>query len=100
AVDDFVREPPGEGAGAAAGDGTERRRGVAHDALGERATTRIDDLDRVVGVEVALDVAHARGEERPVVGAQGAPGAVVDDDAPGGTERKRDPELSTRKSLG
>ena len=48
----------------------ERRRRVPDEALGERRAVGADDLDRVVDVERAVDLAHAGGEQRPVVGAQ------------------------------
>ena len=52
-------------------DRSDARR-VPDQALGERRAVGADDLDRVVGVERALDLAHTRGQQRPVVGAQGA----------------------------
>ena len=94
-------------AGAPSGRSAERRPAtarkpgsrVAHQALRERPAVLADDLDRGVGVEVALDVPDTGGEQRATLRDQRAPRAVVDDDPPAGTDRERDPELAARQAL-
>ena len=82
-----VDRPRGGALGQVARCGVRRRRAaggrVAHQALGERRAVLVDDLDRVVGLEVALDPAHPAGSsDRPSVDER-APGAGVDDDPAG-----------------
>ena len=56
------------------------RRGVPDQPFGERHAGAVDDLDRVVGLERALDPAHAGRQQRAVVRTQRPAGAVVDHD--------------------
>ena len=82
AVDDLVGQPSGSSAVRRPATARSAAARVADQALGERRAGLVDDLDRVVGVERALDAAHPgrraatgrRSHERPA-------GAVVDDDA-------------------
>ena len=64
AVDDLVRKSVGEIGGALPRDCSQLVRGVARDPLGEHAAVVADDLDRRIGVEAAVDVAHTRREQR------------------------------------
>ena len=72
-MDDLVRRCPRGGRAvrrpATARSASPTRR---DQALGERSPVLADDLDRVVGLELALDAADAGGEQRPAVARRSA----------------------------
>ncbi len=83
-------QPVLELGGLTPGDPPEHRRGVPDQPFRERHARTVDDLDRVVGVEGALDAPHPGRQQGAVVRAQSAAGTVVDDDPSGrGRGRRR-----------
>ena len=78
-----------------------RRRSSATRPLANGAPVVVDDLDRVVGVERALDAADAGGEQRAVVAAHSARRAPSSTTTrPAGAAGERDPQLAARQALG
>ena len=62
-MDDLVGQPVGEVGGATPGNGTQLGHGVPTESLRERGAVLVDDLDRVLGVEVAFGRAYPGGEQ-------------------------------------
>ena len=68
------------------------------DALGEDLAVGPGHVDRVAGVEVALDADARRRQQRDAALDEGPAGAVVDHDRAGGAAGEGDPQLAGRQA--